>query len=263
MERRKFLTASSLAGAAAWAGWTETALAGESSQEFYELRIYEMPGGTRKNLLQDYLAKAAIPAWNRIGIKPVGAFNVVSGANSQELFVLLPYPSMEAFLGAPAKMAADAEYQKAAAEYLGVPIENPAFLRYQSSLLLAFKQIPRLRLPAQTAENKPRIFELRTYESHSEKAALKKIEMFNEGGEIELFDRVGLKSVFFGQMLIGPRQPNLVYMTVHDDMAARDKSWAVFGNSAEWKKLSGDPAFANTVSAISIVFLRPASFSQI
>ena len=92
--------------------------------------------------------------------------------------------------------------------------------------------MPRVRVPAETAGNKPRIFELRIYESHSETAALKKIEMFNEGGEIGIFDRVGLRSVFFGQTLIGRRQPNLVYMTVHQDMVAREKTWEDFRNSA-------------------------------
>jgi hypothetical protein len=104
---------------------------------------------------------------------------------------------------------------------------------------------------------------LRIYESHSETAALKKIEMFNEGGEIGIFDRVGLRPVFFGQTLIGRRQPNLVYMTVHPDMAAREKVWEEFRNSPDWKKLSADPAFANTVSATTVMFLRPAAYSQI
>jgi hypothetical protein len=263
MQRRDLLTASTLAGAAAWTSWSGKVSADELTREFYELRVYEMPGGTRKNVLQDYLSKAAIPAWNRQGIKPVGAFTVMSGANSQELYLLVPYPNLEAFMAAPAKLAADAEYQKAAMDYLGVSIENPAFLRYQSTLLLAFSKVPRLRLPAQTAENKSRIFELRTYESHSEKAAQKKIEMFNVGGEIDLFDRVGLKSVFFGQTLIGARLPNLVYLTVHDDMASRDKTWSLFRDDPGWKKLSADPAFANTVSAITVLFLSPAPFSQI
>jgi len=73
---------------------------------------------------------------------------------------------------------------------------------------------------------------------------LKKIEMFNEGGEIALFDRTGLRPVFFGQTLIGRRQPNLVYMTVHQDMAARENIWEQFGNSEDWKKLRSMPAFA-------------------
>jgi hypothetical protein len=264
MKRRAFLKTSSLAGAAVLSGGAAAAVAAAPvGREFYELRVYEMPTGNRKTVLNDYLAKAAIPAWGRLGIGPVGVFNVVSGANALLLYALVPYPDLEAFVSAPAKMAADAEYHKAAADYLGASIDNPAYTRYESWLLRAFPNVPKLRLPAETAEKKPRIFELRTYESHSEAAALKKIEMFNEGGEITLFDRVGLRSVFFGQTLAGHRQPNLVYMTVHADMAAREKVWDVFRNDDGWKKLSGDPAFANTVSATTIVFLRPAAYSQI
>lgn len=244
-------------------GAAGAALGQQAKQEYYELRVYEMQTGNRKAVLNDYLSKAALPAWNRMGIKPVGVFNVVSGSNALSLHVLIPYPDLETLQAAPAKLAADAEYRKAAAEYLGASIDNPAYTRYESTLLLAFKNLPRLRVPAETAENKPRIFELRAYESHSEAAALKKIEMFNEGGEIALFDRVGIRSVFFGQTLFGRRQPNLVYMTVHQDMAAREKTWDAFRNDPGWKKLSADPAFANTVSATTIGFLRPAAYSQI
>jgi hypothetical protein len=214
-------------------------------------------------VLNDYLDKACLPAWNRLGVSPVGVFNVVSGSNALLLYVLIPYPNVETFLGAPAKLAADKEYQKAAAAYLGASIDDPAYTRYESTLLWAFRDVPRIRIPAETAGKKPRIFELRIYESHSETAALKKIEMFNEGGEIGIFDRVGLRPVFFGQTLIGRRQPNLVYMTVHQDMAAREKVWEDFRNSPDWKTLSANPAFANTVSATTVMFLRPAAYSQI
>ncbi len=264
MKRRAFLKTSALAGAAAAAMRPGSQAAAQQTQrEFYELRTYEMQTGNRKNVLNDYLSNAAVPAWNRLGIKPVGVFNVMSGSNALMLYVLIPYPNLEAFLAAPGKMAADTGYQKAAADYLGATIDNPAYTRYESSLLWAFKNVPHVRIPAETAEKKPRIFELRIYESHSETAALKKIEMFNDGGEIGIFERVGLRPVFFGQTLIGRRQPNLVYMTVHQDMAARDRVWADFGNSAEWKKLSTEPAFANTVSATTVIFLRPAAYSQI
>jgi hypothetical protein len=264
MKRREFLKTSSVAGTAALTGWAAAeAGAQPEPREFYELRTYEMQTGNRKAVLNDYLSKAAIPAWNRLGIKPVGVFNVVSGSNALSLYVLIPYPNLETFLAAPTKLAADADYQKVAADYLGATIDNPAYTRYESTLAWAFKNLPRLRLPAETAGNKPRIFELRTYESHSETVALKKIEMFNEGGEIALFDRLGLRPVFFGQTLIGRRQPNLVYMTVHQDMAAREKIWEQFANSEDWKKLRSTPAFVDTVSAITIVFLRPAAYSQI
>jgi hypothetical protein len=264
MKRRSFLKTSSLSGAAMLSGLSGIEpLAAQTQPEFYGLRVYEMPTGNRKAVLNDYLSKAAIPAFNRLGIAPVGVFGVVSGANALLLYVLIPYPDLDTFLGIPGRLASDAEYQKAAADYLGASIDNPAYTRYESWLLRAFKNVPRLRVPAETAEKKPRLFELRIYESHSETAAAKKIEMFNEGGEIALFDRVGLRSVFFGQTLAGPRQPNLVYMTVHQDMAAREKVWDAFRNDDGWKKLSTNPAFANTVSATTVTFLRPTAYSQI
>ena len=264
MKRRAFLKTSSLAGAAVLSGGSSLAsMAAPAGREFYELRVYEMPTGNRKAALNGYLEKAAIPAWNRLGISPVGVFTVVSGANALTLYVLIPYPDLDAFLAAPEKLAADAEYRKAGADYLAASIDNPAYTRYESRLLRAFANVPRVRVPAETAEKKPRLFELRIYESHSETAAVKKIEMFNEGGEIALFERIGIRPVFFGQTLTGPRQPNLVYMVVHQDMAAREKAWAAFSADPEWKKLGSDPAFANTVSATDVTFLRPAAYPQL
>ena len=265
MKRRDFLKTSSIAGGAVLSSWAagEAMAQPTSAREFYELRTYEMQTGDRKAVLNGYLEKAFIPALNRLGSRPVGVFSVVSGSNGLNLYVLLPHASVEAFLASQAKLAADAEYLEAAAPYLSATIDNPAYTRYESTLLWAFKNAPRVRVPAETAGNKPRIFELRIYESHSETAALKKIEMFNEGGEIAIFDKVGLRSVFFGQTLIGRRQPNLVYLTVHQDMAAREKTWEDFRNSPDWKALSTNPAYANTVSAITVVFLRPTAYSQI
>ena len=43
---------------------------------------------------------------------------------------------------------------------------------------------------------RPRLFNLRIYESHNERAAATKIHMF-ENGEIEIFKKVGLTPVFF------------------------------------------------------------------
>ncbi len=238
-------------------------MAQDGQRDFYELRVYEQLQGNRKNVLTDYLSKAAIPAWNRIGVKPVGVFSVVYGANALSLYVLIPYPSLDVFLSAPAKLAADAEYQRASADYLGSSIDNPPYTRYESTLLWAFKKVPKIRVPAETAGNKPRLFELRCYESHNEAIALKKIEMFSDGGEIDIFDKTGIRYVFFGQTLIGRRQPNLVYLVVHTDMAARDKVWDDFGKSEGWNKLRKEPKYLDTVSATDVKFLRPAAYSQI
>jgi hypothetical protein len=69
--------------------------------------------------------------------------------------------------------------------------------------------------------------------------------------------------VFFSRTLAGSKMPNLVYMTVHDNFAAREKAWAAFGADPDWKKLNGTPGFENIVSNISITFLSPTAYSQI
>ena len=51
--------------------------------------------------------------------------------------------------------------------------------------------------------------------------------MFN-GGEIATFRRTGLQPVFFAKTLVGAKLPNLTYLLVFDDLAARNKNWATF-----------------------------------
>jgi len=115
--------------------------------------------------------------------------------------------------------------------------------------------------PAAVA-GKSRICELRTYESHSNRAALNKLKMFN-AGEVPIFRRAGLTPVFFGETLIGSGMPSLTYMLTFPDMPARDSAWAAFGKDPEWKKLSADPQYSDNVSAISDIILQPTAFSQI
>jgi hypothetical protein len=160
----------------------------------------------------------------------------------------------------PARLAADKEFQEAGKAVLEAPKLDPAFVRYESSLMLAFNDFPKVEVPAKGAE---RLFQLRIYESHNEERARKKIAMFNEGGEIKTFRRCGMTAVFFGQTLIGPKLPCLTYMLGFDDKAAMDKAWGAFRKDPDWKTLSADPAYKDTVSTITNLILRPASGSQI
>jgi len=144
-------------------------------------------------------------------------------------------------------------------DFIDTPMSEPAYVRVESSLMLAFKGLPELVVP----EKKPRIFELRTYESHSIKMAKKKVEMFNEGGEIKIFFKTGFRPVFYGETIIGPKMPNLTYMLAFDDLADRDAKWKVFGADPDWKELRGKPEYKDTVSNITDIILRPTSYSQI
>jgi hypothetical protein len=263
MNRREFLAASAVAGVTPLAhmGGLEPLQAG--GREFYELRRYQMLPGAKQRLLNNYFSEAAIPAMRRLGMGPVGAFTVTYGTNEPSLYVLVPHPTLDSVATLRDRLWADPEYVKAGAPFLDVPQSESAFVRVESSLLRAFEQMPKLEVPAAAAAKKPRIFELRRYESHSDKAALRKLEMFNKGGEIPIFRRAGLAPVFFAEALVGERLPSLTYMLTHENMAARDEGWAKFNSDPEWRKLSANPYYAETVSSVTDIILRPTGYSQI
>jgi hypothetical protein len=268
MKRREFLKSSLLAGAATAVSSLSAGAAEEkpapAAREYYELRLYHLRRGPMTKRFDDYCRDAAIPASNRMGISPVGVFNVMIGPDSPTMYALIPHKSAESFATFTDRLRSDAEYQKAGAEFINAPATDPPYVRVESSLLAAFEGFPKLEIPVGTAAKKPRIFELRTYESHSKKASKKKIEMFNTA-EIGIFRRLGLTPVFFAETLIGTRLPNLTYMLVFDDMADRDKKWAAFGADEEWQKLRSKPEYADAeiVSNITNVLLRPTAYSQI
>jgi hypothetical protein len=123
--------------------------------------------------------------------------------------------------------------------------------------------MPGVEAPTGALAGKDRLFELRTYRSATEAAHLRKVEMFEAGGELALFRRVGLTPVFFGRDLAGSGLPSLTYMVVFADAAAREKAWATFREHPEWVKMRDDPRYADTVSSIDSSLLRPAEYSQV
>lgn len=233
----------------------------KTSPEFYELRVYTVKNATQQKLIEDYFQNAAIPALNRLGSKNIGVFTELKPEGQSKVYVVIPYKSVKDFMEITDKLANDASYQQAGEAYLNAPATQPAYDRIQSSFLKAFYGMPKMQIP----ENKSRIFELRRYESASEAAGKKKIDMFDNVGEIAIFKRVGLTPVFFGETIIGEMRPNLTYLLTFDDMAEHDKNWRAFVADPEWQRIRTNPDFADAkiVSRITRTFLVPTSFSQI
>ena len=261
MKRRDFL-ASSLAVSAGLASGS----AGEAQEnrtaarDFYELRFYQLTNGSKMKLIHNYFRDAAIPALNRIGIDPVGVFNVLVGPVSPSLYVLLPHRSLESVATLAERLRSDAEYLKRGADFLNAPASGPMYIRYESSLMQAITSHPRITAPPKGE----RIFELRTYESSSKNYNLNKEEMFNSG-EVDIFIRSGFHPVFFGEKLIGQRMPNFTYMLSIGGMEERNKAWKAFGADPQWKGLTSSPKFSGGPNVVNITnyFLTPAPYSQI
>jgi len=236
------------------------AAADTDKPQYYELRVYYTQSEAQQQRINEYWQGAAIPAYNRMGIQPVGVFTQLTASATNQIYVLIPCDSLEVFSAIPAKLNADPVYQQAAAAYLAAPKSNPAYEHFESSLLVAFDGMKHLAVPA--AGKKPEVFELRTYLSPSEAKGLNKIHMF-ESGEITVMKEVGLAPVFYGRTLVGTHLPSLVYMTSGTSMEEHKQHWQAFGAAAVWKQLQADPQFKDNMTGMIKVMLQRTPASQL
>ncbi len=230
--------------------------------QYYEFRVYTTKSEAQQKLISDYWQKAAVPAYNRLGIPAVGVFTELQDSATNKVYVLIPFETPGAYATIPVRLAADAAYQTAATDYLNTPKSDPAYVRFESSLLVAFDGMKKLAVPPSAADQKPWIFELRTYESQSETKGVNKVKMFNSG-EIPLMQAVGLTPVFFGKTVVGSQMPNLIYMVSGENQEEHKKHWKAFFDAPAWKNLSGDPPYKDNVSKVISIFLKRTPASQI
>ena len=260
MHRRNFLSGSlAAASAVVLSGPLDAQTPSTRTREFYQLRRYFLQSGQQVAMTEKYISEALIPALaHKAG--PIGAFRLEIGPETPTFYVLIPMDSPATAGTLELELSRDETYIKSAEPFWSAPASSPAFLRVDSSLLVAFEGWPRITPPAKGK----RIFQLRTYESPSYRDHILKVQMFHSG-EFEIFKNAGFQLVFFGDTLIGPRMPNLTYMLSFADSAELDAKWNVFRNDPTWKKLSADPRFAfePIVNNITNLVLSPLSASQI
>jgi hypothetical protein len=258
MERRAFMGASIVTLCSTSTGFT--AENKPDAPELYELRTYTLKS-SKLVILEEYLQKAYIPTLKRLEIGPVGVFIETAEKDLVRVSVLVVHKTSESVASLPNRLALDKEYLSAADKYLTAKADDPVYQRIDSSLMTAIGGMPKLERPD---ASKPRLFNLRMYESHNERAAAKKIEMF-EKSELAIFRHVGLTPVFFASTTIGAAMPNLTYMLVFPDDAGRNAAWDKFRTNPDWLKLKAIPEYADKeiVSKITNRLLTPASYSEI
>ena len=236
----------------------------QKSREFYQLTVYHFSNGEQEKVIDNYLKNAYVPAIHRNGIKNVGVFKLIANdtAVDKRIYVLVPVKKFDALLNVSSKLLKDKEYLQNGKEYLDAPFSNTPYLRLENIFLQAFELAPTMKLPKLNSAKTERVFELRSYESGTEKLYRNKVEMFNQGGEIKLFERLNFNAIFYAEVLSGPRMPNLMYMTSFENREDRDAHWKTFGSDPEWKRLSALPQYQKNVSKSDILLLHATDYSD-
>jgi hypothetical protein len=262
MKRRQFLAASGALGMLPLAGTQMAHADDQESRDYFELRTYQIESAEQRDQLIAFAGDAAIPALNRLGIQPVGVFLPMDEAEIGPVYVLIPHKSAESVVTLKQRLISDGQFLDTAGDLLDAPAESPAYTRVESSLLVAFTGMPHLETPVKSPG---RVLQLRIYESPSEKTGQKKIEMFNDAGELAIFRDVGLHPVFFGEALVGSKLPNLTYMLAFESDEQRKANWKKFVSDPRWAALKKMDEYAdkNILSNITNIMLKPAACSQI
>jgi hypothetical protein len=247
--------------------FVHTSYAGDKKprQEFYEIKVYHLKNADQEKIVDDYLQHALLPALHKTGIAKVGVFKPLTNDTAADklIYVFMPMNSMDQLLSLPGQLDKDAEYHTAGSNYFNAVYTNPPYTRMESILLRAFRMAPQMQLPKLTGPKPDRIYELRSYESPTEKLYINKVHMFNEGGEVPLFEHLGFNAVFYADVINGSHMPNLMYMTSFENKTVHDEKWKTFSNDPEWKKLSSMPEYQHNVSKADIILMHATDYSDI
>ncbi len=262
----KSLSAIALLCTALLLGFTSTKASEQNKdkQEFYRITVYHFATAEQEKVLDNYLEKALMPLLHKNKFENIGIFKPIANdtAADKTIYVFINAKTIEALIAIDVLISLDNDYKTTAKEYLDAAYNAAPFTRYETILLKAFPLAIKMNLPNLTSAKSEHIYELRSYESATDALYKNKVQMFNEGGEIDLFKKLEFNAVFYADVLSGSRMPNLIYMTSFENMAARDIHWKTFGSSPEWKHLSALPEYQHNVSKADIILMHAAAYSD-
>lgn len=234
-------------------------------RDIYELKIYHIENAEQEKRLDHYLEKAYIPAMHKAGIAKVGVFKPLLSDQKEagtKVYVFVPYKSLKQFEELPTKLGKDKEYLNNGKDYIDAAHDNPPYRRIETTVMRAFTGMPNFQEPKLTGPKKDRVYELRSYESATEKQYLNKVKMFNDG-EIEIFDRLGFNAVFYAEVIAGANMPNLVYLTTFENMDSEKAHWKAFGTDPQWEKMRVMEEYQNNMNRNDAKLLYPAEYSDL
>jgi len=228
----------------------------------YLLRQYFLQNGDQGPRLVAFLKDGLLPASARLRVPgPRLVLESLVAAHMPQVLTVTPFASVEEMLATRQKLAGDEAYRAALATLEGGA--EPPYEEVADRVVEATPYSP--DLPPSFPEARPnRVFELRLYHSPTERQ-LKALHERFAGPEIKIFHRSGVHPLLYSSTLIGPHQPNLVYLTPFDDLAAREKAWAAFGADPEWTKVRKESTdkHGQISAVIQISLYRAAAYSPL
>ena len=111
---------------------------------------------------------------------------------------------------------------------------------------------------ATAAEEKPMLYELRTY--YTPEGKLDALNARFRNHTMKLFEKHGMKNIMYWTPVDKPN--TLIYVIAHKDKDAAAASWKAFGADPEWKKVAEETQRdGKLVEKVESVYMTPTDYS--
>lgn len=237
----------------------------QKPRDYYITQVYHCSTQSQLESVDSYLKNSYLPHLHQFGISDVGVFEPINNDTSKDktILVWIPLTSL--------KQLDQLDQLKEAIDplksdpLLSLTTTNGAlpYNRVETTISKSFKFQGQYQKKISFTKSPDNIYEFRSYESVDEAMFLKKVHMFNEGKEIELFKVLNFNALFYSKVIAGSRMPNLIYITRFQNIADREAHWKSFVDAPAWKQMSTLPEYLNTVSKSDIILMRAKSYSDL
>jgi NIPSNAP len=233
-------------------------------REYYLIQIYHCSSNQQIKGIDNYLQNTYLPYLHKAGIQKIGVFAPIINdtAVDKKLYVWVPMQSLNVL----DKLDQGIELIDPFGKNEVVDLQNAdsslPYTRIERIVTKSFKYQTQFEKTSSLTKSPDRIYEYRSYESPTENAHLRKVHMFNEGGEITLFKRLNFNAIFYAKAIVGDRMPNLIYMTSFNNMADRDEHWKAFSASPEWQSISNMPKYLKSVNRNETVLMTARMYAD-
>ena len=258
MNRRGFLEF--MGGISLTASTTPSATETPGSQLYLFTRYY-LRNSTQMPRINEFMERGLLPALKKTHPGPKIFCEALVAAHMPQFVTILGLQSIAEPETLKLKLSEDEAFMTAFRAWEDGP--EPPYEHYSQTVVKATAYSPPMQ-PLPEPPKTPRIFELRVYHSPTWKQ-LGALHRRFAGPEIQIFHRVGVHPILYGEAVYGPDLPNLTYLTPFSDLAARENAWNAFGADPEWAKVRKESieAHGQISSVIQITLLRATPYSPI
>jgi NIPSNAP len=243
---------------------TISTFAKEPARDYYLIQVYHCSTAKQIANIDAFLKNTFLPYIHENGIQKVGVFAPLDNdtARDKRLYVWVPFKNIQKLDELDQKIEALDPMGNAAIIHLESADSSLPYTRIEKIITRAFKFQPQYVTKSTLTKSSSRVYEYRSYESPTEDMHLRKVHMFNEGGEVTLFASLNFNAIFYSKVIAGSSMPNLIYMTSFNNMEDRNAHWKSFVEAPLWKKISVAPEYLNSVNRNETVLMSARDYAD-